>query len=60
MSLKKLISHHWKYFRDILQAGINNYSQDKLQLKRIGVNPSDSVNTLILKIFLNILNDKFR
>ena len=42
------------------KPGINNYSQDKLQLKRIGVNPSDSVNTLILKIFLNILNDKFR
>lgn len=35
-------------------AGVNNLQTDQLQLKRIGINASDSIGVLCLKILLNL------
>lgn len=35
------------------KAGLNTQSQDKLQIRRIGINASDSISVLLLKIVLN-------
>jgi peptidoglycan/xylan/chitin deacetylase (PgdA/CDA1 family) len=58
-SIELLLENYVEY-AFTMTGGVNFPNENKLKIKRIGVNVSDSISIIILKLFLNVLKTKLK